>query len=283
LGLKSESEPLYEYSDVATPRHSVLDVIDVVAPSAVPVPLVFDIDVSYAENVRKRFAALGHKVAITALLLKAIGIAQREHPLTRTVQLPTGRLVTLNQISAGFTVERIISGTPAVFFGTVTDVDKKPVLDIATELRAYGQDPVDSIPQLALQVKCLDLPRWMRKLMLLGCVWFPKLRMKIIPASFGLSSVGRWGCKTGTPPCLSTTTFGVGEVQDRAVIVNGESVSRPVVTVTYVFDHRIIDGAPACRYMKDVTDLLQGGLEEHVKDELQRLGEPVAAKETVAE
>lgn len=269
--MESESGKIFEYTDVPRPRWNVIDVMEVVAPPAMPVPLSFDIDVSWAEALRKRYFELGHKVAITAILLKAIALAQREHPMTRTHQLPTGKLVTFNQITAGFTVERIISGTPAVFFGTIKDADSKTILEIAKELRAYAQDPVDSIPQLKLQVQCLEYPRWVRKLIMHLCVWIPRVRMAVIPASFGVSSVGRWGCKTGQPPCLTTTTFGVGEVEKRPLIVNGEVEARPVISVTYVFDHRIIDGAPACRFMKAVMDLLQGAMEPFVKDELDEL------------
>jgi pyruvate/2-oxoglutarate dehydrogenase complex dihydrolipoamide acyltransferase (E2) component len=269
--MKSELGKSFEFSDVPRPRWNVIDVMTVVAPSAMPVPLFFDIDVSWAEALRKRYLELGYKVAITAILLKAIAIAQRDHPLTRTHQLPTGKLVTFNEITAGFTVERIVSGTPAVFFGTIKNVDSKSILEIAGELRAYGQDPIKSIPQLDLQARCLEFPRWVLKLILHLSVWSPLVRLKVLPATFGVSSVGRWGCKTGTPPCLTTTTFGVGEVTDRPVVVDGQVEVRPVISVTYVFDHRIIDGAPACRFMKNVIDLLQGSMENYVHDELELL------------
>ena len=38
------------------------------------------------------------------------------------------------------------------------------------------------------------------------------------------------------------------------------------------FDHRVIDGAPAARFMQEVVRLVQGGLEEYVVDELDKLG-----------
>jgi pyruvate/2-oxoglutarate dehydrogenase complex dihydrolipoamide acyltransferase (E2) component len=269
--MKNDFGKSFEYCDIPNPRFNVLDVMTVAMPPGMPVPLLFDIDLSWAEALRKRYLERGHKVHVTAILLKAFGIAQREHPFTRTNQLPTGKLVTFNEITAGLTVERIVSGTPAVFFGTIKNVDCKSILEIAAELLAYAQDPIDSLPQLGLQVQSLKYPRWVRQLIMHLCLWSPRVRLKVIPATFGLTSLGRWGCKSGIPPCLTTTTFGVGEVEDRPVIVNGKAEVRPVVSVTYVFDHRIIDGAPACRFMKEVIDLLQGGLESYVCDELELL------------
>ncbi len=275
--MKSESNKSFEYSKVPSPRWNVIDVMEVAGPPSIAVPLFFDVDLSWAESLRKTYKELGHKIAITTILIKAFAIAQREHPLTRTNQLANGKLVTFNQITAGFTVERIIAGSPAVFFGTIKDADKKTLLEIADELRAHSQDSVHDIPQLALQIQCLKFPRWVRKLVMHGVLWSPHIRLKVIPATFGMSSVGRWGCKTGIAPCLTTTTFGVGEVEDRPIAVNGRVEVRPVVTISYVFDHRIMDGAPACRFMKDVRDLLQGALADYVQDELNDLKSSLSA------
>lgn len=261
----------FELTRIPRPRWNVLDVMAVATPHTLPVPMVFDIDVSWAEKLRARYLELGHKISFTAILLKAISIAQREHPLTRTHAIPLGKLVTMNRICSGFTVEREVDGTPAVFFGTIKNSDSKPLIEIARELRSYAQDDMKSIPQLNLQMRSLDVPGWVRRFIMHMCVWSPRLRQKLIPATFGISSVGKWGCKTGTPPSLCTTTFGVGEVEERPVVVNRQVHIRPMVTLTYVFDHKILDGGPACRFMKDVTDLLQGGMETYVAEELELL------------
>lgn len=83
-------------------------------------------------------------------------------------------------------------------------------------------------------------------------------------ATFGLSSLGKWGIKGLIPPCVSTSTFGVGEVEERAVVRGGQIEIRPMLTIILNFDHRIIDGAPAARFMSDVKKLLEGGLENYV-------------------
>ncbi len=265
------SEEEFEYSSVPKPRHLVLEVMSVAAPRALPVPLLYELDLTWAERLRKRFQLLGHKISFTAILIKAISIAQRQHPITRTYSLPLGGLVTPRKITAGFTVEREIDGTPTVLFGTIENSDAKSIIEIANELHAYGKNPTASIPQLELQVRSLKFPSFIRKLMMHLCIWFPKVRAKLIPATFGISSVGKWGCKTGQPPSIASTVFGVGEIEERSQVINGKTESRPMVSVTYVFDHLIIDGGPACRFMKDVQELLEGGLEPYVLDELDGL------------
>jgi pyruvate dehydrogenase E2 component (dihydrolipoamide acetyltransferase) len=65
--------------------------------------------------------------------------------------------------------------------------------------------------------------------------------------------------------------FCVGEVEDRPVALDGKVEVRPQLSLVLNFDHRVMDGATAARFMKDIVDLLQGGLEEHVKAELVSL------------
>jgi pyruvate dehydrogenase E2 component (dihydrolipoamide acetyltransferase) len=49
----------------------------------------------------------------------------------------------------------------------------------------------------------------------------------------------------------------VGAIADRVVAANGQVVIRPMVTLTLSSDHRVVDGARAAQFMKDLTDALQ--------------------------
>ena len=70
--------------------------------------------------------------------------------------------------------------------------------------------------------------------------------------------------KALVPPCVSTSTFGVGAVEQRAVVREGKIDIRPMMTLTLNFDHCIIDGAPAARFLNDVIALIEGGLESYL-------------------
>lgn len=86
-------------------------------------------------------------------------------------------------------------------------------------------------------------------------------------ATFGLSSLGKFGIKAIIPPCASTSTFGVGAMEERPVVREGKIEIRQIFTLTLNFDHRAIDGAPAARFLKDIIGLLEGGLEQHLPAE----------------
>lgn len=245
-------------------RWNVLDLINVVAKGSIPTYLFVDVDMSWAEKLRQEMAERGHKTTITAILLKAISIAQLKHPLSRTGVLPWGGTFTFKEIVAGFTVEKFINGEPAVYFGAIVDPVKKSLEQIASELRSYAESDVTQIPQLDIEHRFTWMPWLFRRFILWLGSTFPSVRLRYQGASFGLSSLGKFGIKMIIPPCVSTSTFGIGEVEDRPVIVNGQLEIRPMMTIVLNFDHRIIDGGPAARFLSDVIKLLEGGLAEHL-------------------
>ncbi|MEZ4542601.1 MAG: hypothetical protein R3C24_01715 [Cyanobacteriota/Melainabacteria group bacterium] len=113
---------------------------------------------AWAEDLRLRLKSVGTKVTVTAILLKAIAIAQRAHPESRTLKVPWGRQVTLGNIVAGFTVERFVGSQAAVSSGAIDDADTKPVEQIAEELKAYGTKDLDEVAQLNVQNRFNNFP-----------------------------------------------------------------------------------------------------------------------------
>ncbi len=245
-------------------RWNVLDSITIVAKGTVPTYIFCDIDMSWAEDYRTRCLEQGYKVTITAILLKAIAIAQRTHPLSRTCVLPWGRRVVFHNIVAGFTVERYIDNQPCVFFGKIDSPDSKPITQIAAELREYAEKEIAEVFQLALEDRYANLPWLVRRVILYLALRQPWLRLKCLGATFGLSSLGHLGITAVTGPCVATSTFGVGALEARPAVYDGKIQIRPMLTLSLSFDHRVMDGAPAARFMRQVRVLLEGELESHV-------------------
>jgi pyruvate/2-oxoglutarate dehydrogenase complex dihydrolipoamide acyltransferase (E2) component len=252
-------------------RRNLVDMINTVGRASIPATLFYDIDVAWTEAMRSRFSELGHHITLTAVLLKAIAIAQVAHPNTRTVMLPSGRLIQLNKMEGQFTVERFIDGQPAVFFGTIKQPNKKAITEISKELHAYGNEPVANLPQLDVEERFNKFPGFLRQLLIYIGMRIPQLRLRFMGATFGLSSLGKYGCRNLISPSVITSMFCVGEVEERPVVVDGKIVVRPILSLVLNFDHRVIDGAAAARFMQDIINLLQGGLEEHVQEELEWL------------
>ena len=48
----------------------------------------------------------------------------------------------------------------------------------------------------------------------------------------------------------------MGRIADRVVAVNGAPGVRPMVTLTLSSDHRVVDGAQAALFMKDLAEAI---------------------------
>ncbi|MBX9692628.1 MAG: 2-oxo acid dehydrogenase subunit E2 [Cyanobacteria bacterium] len=241
-------------------RWNVLDLITFVSRESVPTYLFSDIDMSWAEAVRKKYAERGVRVTITALLLKAIAVAQRSHPETRTASLPFGQFVTFDEVVAGFTVEKLVDNRPAVFIGLIDQPESKSIEEIVDELDRFSHCDVLTHPQLNTQVRFSQMNWLLRRLILSAGLLVPWIRLKIMGATFGLSSLGKYGIRAVSGPCVSTTTFGIGAVEDRPVACYGKVEIHPMMTISLSFDHRMLDGADAARFLREVGALMEGGL-----------------------
>jgi pyruvate dehydrogenase E2 component (dihydrolipoamide acetyltransferase) len=76
--------------------------------------------------------------------------------------------------------------------------------------------------------------------------------------TFTISNLGMFGVDAFsaiiTPP--QAAVLAVGRIVDRVVAVNGLIGIRPILTMTLSSDHRVVDGAQAAAFLKDVAEAL---------------------------
>lgn len=77
-------------------------------------------------------------------------------------------------------------------------------------------------------------------------------------STISLTNVGVFGVDGGTPilPPGQVAILCLGRVVERAWVVAGEVVVRPIVTLTLSFDHRCVDGQLGSRVLTDVAAFL---------------------------
>jgi pyruvate dehydrogenase E2 component (dihydrolipoamide acetyltransferase) len=78
----------------------------------------------------------------------------------------------------------------------------------------------------------------------------------IAGATFTISNLGMYQIDSFSaiiiPP--QAGILAVGGIADRVVAINGKAAIRPMMTVTLSCDHRVIDGAQAALFLKDLAD-----------------------------
>lgn len=77
--------------------------------------------------------------------------------------------------------------------------------------------------------------------------------------TFTVTSPGAYGGLMATPIILApqSAILGVHRAQDRPVVRDGQIVIRKMMNMSITFDHRILDGMDASRFLLDVVKLLE--------------------------
>lgn len=74
--------------------------------------------------------------------------------------------------------------------------------------------------------------------------------------NLGAAGAG-WRFETSIINPPESAILGVGGITDRAVVRDGQIVVRPIMTYSFTYDHRVIDGAVAVKFMARVIELLE--------------------------
>jgi len=74
-------------------------------------------------------------------------------------------------------------------------------------------------------------------------------------ATFTISNLGMFDVDAFSAIIVSpqAAILAVGAITDRVVAVGGQAVVRPMLTLTLSSDHRVIDGAGAAQFLKDLV------------------------------
>jgi 2-oxoglutarate dehydrogenase E2 component (dihydrolipoamide succinyltransferase) len=77
--------------------------------------------------------------------------------------------------------------------------------------------------------------------------------------TFTITNGGVFGSLMSTPILNAPQVgiLGMHKIQERPVVVNGQIVVRPMMYIALSYDHRIIDGSTAVRFLVHIKDLLE--------------------------
>ena len=76
---------------------------------------------------------------------------------------------------------------------------------------------------------------------------------------FTISNLGSFGIDAFTPiiNLPETAVLGLGRIRREPVVVDDKIVARDQLTLSLTFDHRIVDGAPAARFLQTVSQAIE--------------------------
>jgi len=188
-------------------------------------------------------------VGWAATFLKAYGLVAAGRPELRRCYLswPWQRLYEHPESVASLAVERDVGGEPAVFIGLRPHPERATLAALDAWVRDLKRAPVETIPSFRRLVRIARLP-WPLRRLALWSAWAVHGRWRARHfGTFGLSVVAAEGASL--PHLLSplAVTLNYGPLRPDGSL-----------DVTLLFDHRVLDGAPAARALADLEGALNG-------------------------
>jgi pyruvate/2-oxoglutarate dehydrogenase complex dihydrolipoamide acyltransferase (E2) component len=225
-----------------------------------------EIDVTEARRIINEAKRNGTHISFTGWLMKCLASAVKEFPEVNSYR--KGRnLYVFETVNIATMVERGLRGEPVPLPYVVKDCDTKSVHDISREIVSVkegdvGEDLVIADRQAARIAKlAVWSPGPLRSLGFQIFIRNPVRKHKMM-GTIGVTAVGMFGKSGGWPlpiPNVHPLAVAVGGISRKpAYTGEGDELQpREMLDLTLMFDHDVIDGAPAARFSARLIELME--------------------------
>jgi pyruvate dehydrogenase E2 component (dihydrolipoamide acetyltransferase) len=196
-----------------------------------PVTLTMEVDATDFVAARERLKAnladeLGFNIGYNDLLIKVAARALRRFPYVNA-RLVDDEIVHLDVVNVGLAIDT----ERGLLVPNVPDADEKSLVEVATTVRNL----VDRARKATLTPDDFS------------------------GGTFTITNLGMYEVDTFTPiiNAPEIAILGVGRIKAVPAVVDGEVAIRQRMWLSLTFDHRLVDGAPAARFLQYIKRLIE--------------------------
>jgi pyruvate dehydrogenase E2 component (dihydrolipoamide acetyltransferase) len=201
------------------------------AQTTAGVTLSTTVDATNLVNLRRQFKAVAAPgetpiISFTDIMIKLTAIALEKHPLLNS-RWNGDKIEVVSKINIGIAVDTDLG----LFVPVIRDVPGQTLRQVASQTR-----------------ELIDRARR-------GSLTSADMR----GGTFTVTNLGPMGIEMFTPliNIPECAILGLGRIQKQVVDVDNQFVSRERMVLSLTFDHRIIDGAPAARFLQTLGQVLE--------------------------
>jgi len=208
----------------------------------------------------------GETLSFAGYLTLCLGRAVDEDKSIQAFRKGSRHLVLFEDVNVGLMVERKVGEKAALMGHIVQAANHKTYREIHDEIRRVQSEPVPP---------GRGMPNWFRSALLLP---WPLSRLVIAlirmngrrdptvmvstSGTVAITSVGLFGgghSGWALSPSLHPLGLVVGSISWKPVVVEGRIEPREILNLTVTFDHDIVDGGPATRFVRRLVELIESG------------------------
>jgi len=214
-------------STLAGHRKVIADRLALSARTAVHVPITMEADMTAANKLKNEFQESGTKVSITDMIVRAAALALIEFPRANSMLLGE-ELKPMSEVGVGLAVGL----DDDLLVPVIRNADTISLREIAK----ISKDLIERAKNHSLSAK------------------------EMTGGTFTVSNLGMFGDVILFAPIINppeTAILGIGRASPKPIAIEGAIAVRPMATFTLVFDHRVIDGVYATKFLQRIKELIQ--------------------------
>ena len=213
-----------------------------------------ELDVTAA---RDQIAVAQPRVSWTGFLIATLALAVARHPEVNA-RKAGNRILYFDRVDLGATVERHWESRTILDIVMIPAADQMSCAEITEMLHRAKYGPGQPHRASGTTAWIVRLPGPLRRTAIRAAATRPGVAATFGPA-VGITSLGMfsdgWGWAIPLAPLTVIAT--VSSVVDRPVVHEDRIVARPILPLTLTFDHAVVDGAPAARFVETLRDLTE--------------------------
>jgi len=210
-------------------------------------------------RIKEHFEKTGEKLSFTAYLVYCLAQVVRQHPRLNAFRR-RNRLITLEDLTISVLVEREFMGEKVPEPVGITTAQELTYMEINNRIKDAKVHSAQSVGGLSGLAWIRFIPGFLLKSFIRIAARNIRLARKY--GKIAVTAVGMfsrepvWFIPHGSATLLLT----IGSIEKRMVLTGGRQEEREFLCLTGSFDHDIVDGAPAARFMNQFIETVKNGL-----------------------
>lgn len=227
---------------------------------------LIEVDVTDTRRmVRDQNATSGEPLSFTAFLAGCVAHAVEDQPIFNACRQGAAHLALYDMVDVAVPIERELGGQMQPIVHIFRAANRRTVAALTREMREA------QAAAIAAAWEGYRFERWLRyaPMFLIRSLWalfwwlrgrFPAVQRRY-GGTVGLTAVGMFGTGGGwaLPFDYHTLDVAVGGIASKPGLVGERIAIREYLCLTVSFDHDVIDGAPAARFLSRLRNLIESG------------------------
>lgn len=228
---------------------------------------LLEVDVTVAQQrIAEHKERNGEQLSFTGFLVHCMAQAVDENKEVQAYLKGRKQIILFDDVNVGVMVEHKAGEKGALMGHIVQGANHKTYRQIHEEIRRVQSEPVPENRGMPGWFRSAMLLPWpLSKLVKAWMAWATRRDPKIRVAASGtvfVTAVGMFG-KGHSGWGISTTPHScgvvVGSMARKPAVFEERIEPREILNLTVLFDHDVVDGAPATRFVRRLVELIESG------------------------